>query len=157
MRKKKMKKATARQKKKANKSLIKNLLKAKKAASPGIVALLLVLVTVVAGYFFYNAVAGNIGNMQNTVNEQMEILFLRTVSINSTCITSFIGNTGIWAIKIVSGFINEQIANLKQSVEIGKDAVKPVYLLGTFSMGLTYTVKLINNFGNVLTFDVTYT
>ena len=152
----KMKKATARQKKRANKSLLKNLLKAKKAASPGIVALLLVLITVVAGFFFYNAVAGNIEIMKDTVNEQMEILLLRTFSINATCITSFIKNTGIWAVQIVSGFINEQIANLEQTVEIGKDVVKPVYVLGTFSRGLTYAVKLVTNFGWDLTFDVSY-
>jgi hypothetical protein len=153
----KMKKATARQKRMASRSPIKNLLKAKKAASPGILALLLTLVTVVAGFFFYNVVAGSLGTMQNTVQEQMEILFLRTVSINSTCITSFIGNTGIWAVQIVSAFVNEQIANLKQKVEIGKDAVKPVYILGTFEKGLTYTVKLVTNFGGSLKFDVTYT
>jgi len=152
-----MKKATVRQKKTGSKSLIKNLLKAKKATSPGIVALLLVLVTVVAGFFFYNVVAGSIGSMQKNVNEQMEILFLRTVSINSTCITSFIGNTGMWAIQIVNAFVNEQIVNLLQSVEIGKDAVKPVYIAGTFSSGLTYSVKLVSNFGSALTFDVTYT
>jgi len=152
-----MKKATARQKKTVSRSPIKNLLKAKKAASPGIVALLLILITVVSGFFFYNAVAGNIGSMTNTVQEQMEILFLRTFRINSTCITSFIGNTGIWAIKIVSAFINDQIANLKQSVDIGKDAVKPVYILGTFGKGLTYVVKLVSNFGKALTFDITYT
>lgn len=152
-----MKKATVRQKNRANKSLIKNLLKAKKANSLALVTLLLVLVTLVAGFFFYNAVAGNIGNMQNTVKEQMEIVFLRTFSINSTCITSFIGNTGMWAIRIVSAFINDQIANLLQNVEIGKDLVKPVYLLGTFSKGLTYSVKLISNFGSALTFDIPYT
>ena len=152
-----MKKTTARQKKKANKNLLKNLLKAKKAVSPGIVALLLVLVTVIAGFFFYNVIAGSLGTMQNTAQEQMQILFLRTFNINSTCITSFIGNTGIWAIRIVSAFINDQVANLKQSVDIGKDLVKPVYILGTFSRGFTYTVKLISNFGSALTFDIAYT
>ena len=152
-----MKKATTRQKKKTNKSLLKTLLKAKKATSPGIVALLLVLVIAVAGFFFYNFVSGSIGTMQNNVQEQMEILFLRTFSINSTCITSFIGNTGMWAVQIVSGFVNKEIANLKQVVEIGKDIVKPVYILGTFAEGLSYSVKLISNFGSALTFDVTYT
>lgn len=152
-----MKKTTTRQKKRANKSLLKNLLKAKKATSPGIVALLLTLITVVAGFFFYNVVAGSIGSMTNNVQEQMKILFLRTFSINSTHITSFIGNTGMWAVQIVSAFINDHIANLMQSVEIGKDAVKPVYILGTFAMGLTYTVKLVSNFGSALKFDITYT
>lgn len=151
-----MKNATVRQKKKTNKSFVENVLKAKKAASTAIVTLLLVLITIVAGFFFYNVVAGNIGKMQSTVHEQMEILFLRTFSINGTCITSFIGNTGMWALQIVSAFVNEQIANLLQSVEIGKDVVKPVYILGTFAKGLTYTVKVVSNFGSALTFDVPY-
>lgn len=151
-----MKKATARQKKTVSRGFIKNLLKAKKATSPGIVALLLTLITVVAGFFFYNTVAGSLGTMQNTVQEQMEILFLRTVSINSSCITSFIGNTGIWSVQIVSAFVNEQIANLKQSVEIPKSAVEPVYILGAYAKGLTYTVKVVSNFGSALIFDVTY-
>jgi hypothetical protein len=151
-----MEKATVRQKKKANKSLVKNLLKAKKATSPAVVALSLVLVTLIAGFFFYNMVAGSIGSMQKNVKEQMEILFLKTVSINSTCITSFITNTGMWAIQIVSAFVNEQIANLLQNVEIGKDAVQPVYIVGTFSKGLTYTVKLVSNFGGALTFNIPY-
>ena len=151
-----MKKVTARQKKKANKSLVKNLLKAKKATSQAITALLLVLVTLVAGFFFYNMVSGSVGSMQKDAKEQMKILFLRTFSINSTCITSFIGNTGIWAVQIVNAFVNEQIANLMQNVAIGKDAVQPVYILGTFSKGLTYTVKLVSNLGGALTFDVPY-
>ena len=149
-------KATAQQKKRSSKSFIEDLLKAKKAASPGIVALLLILITVVAGFFLYNAVAGNLSIMQNTVQEQMEILLLRTFNINSTCIVSVIKNTGIWAVQIVNAFVNEQIAKLRQAVEIGKDIAKPVYILGTFSKGLTYTVKLISNFGSALTFDITY-
>jgi len=117
------------------------LLKARKAASPGIVALLLILITVVAGFFLYNAVAGNLSIMQNTVQEQMEILLLRTFNINSTCIISVIKNTGIWAVQIVNAFVNEQIAKLRQAVKIGKDITKPVYILGTFSKGLTYTAN----------------
>lgn len=152
-----MKKTTAQQKKALNTRFIKNLLKGKKAASPGIVALLLVLMTVVAGSFFYNVVAGSIGRMTNTPQERMETLFLRTVNINSSCIVSFIGNTGIWAVNIVKAFVNEQIANLGQSIAIDKDTVKPVYILGTFAKGLTYTVKLVSNFGSALTFHITYT
>ncbi|MFQ5999644.1 MAG: hypothetical protein ACE5J6_02580, partial [Candidatus Bathyarchaeia archaeon] len=151
-----MKKATARQKKMASIRRLKKLFTSKKATSPGIVALLLVLITVVAGFFFYNVVAGSIGSMTSNVQEQMEILFLRSVSINATHITSFIGNSGIWAVNIVSAYINDQIGNLFQSVEIEKGSVEPVYILGTFTKGLTYTVKLMSNFGSSLKFEVTY-
>jgi len=151
-----MRKATARQKNTARRRL-KSLLTTKKATSPGIVALLLVLTTLVAGFFFYNMVSGSIGSMTKNVKEQMEILFLKSVNINGTCITSFIGNNGIWAINIMSAYVNDQIANLMQNVEIEKDSVKPVYIVGTFSRGLTYAVKLISNFGTPITFDVPFT
>jgi len=149
-------KTAARQKNTARRRL-KNLLTTKKATSLGIVTLLLVLITLVAGFFFYNMVSGSIGVMTKNVQEQIEILFLKSVNINSTCITSFIGNNGMWAISIMSAYVNDQIANLQQSVEIGKDSVEPVYILGTFSRGLTYAVKLVSNFGSPVTFDVPFT
>jgi len=136
---------------------LKSLLTTKKATSQAFATLLLVLVTLVAGFFFYNMVSGSIGTMTKNVKEQMEILFLKSVNINSTCITSLIGNNGMWAISIVNAYVDDQIANLQQSVEIGKDSVEPVYILGTFTRGLTYAVKLVSNFGSPMTFDVTFT
>ena len=118
---------------------------------------MLVPVTLVAGFFFYNNIMKSVGTMTNSVQTRMETLFLETFSTNATCITFFIGNSGMWAIRIVSAFINDQIANLFQNVEIGKNLVKPVYVFGTFSKGLTYGVKLISNFGGALTFDIPYT
>jgi len=149
-------KAAARQKNTARRRL-KSLLTTKKATSQAFAALLLVLVTLVAGIFFYNMVSGSIGTMTKNVKEQMEILFLKSVNINSTCITSLIGNNGMWAISIMNAYVNDQIANLQQNVEIGKNSVEPVYILGTFSKGLTYAVKLVSNFGSPMTFDVTFT
>lgn len=150
-----MGRATARQKNTARRRL-KSLLTTKKATSPGIVALLLVLTTLVAGFFFYNMVSGSIKSMTNNVQEQMEILFLRSVSINATHIESLIGNSGIWAVSIMNAYVNDQIASLKQIVEIQKDSVEPVYILGTFTRGLTYAVRLVTNFGSPITFDVTF-
>ena len=142
--------------KKTARRRLKSLLTTKKATSQAITALLLVLITLVAGFFFYNMVSGSIGTMTKNVKEQMEILFLKSVTINSTCITSFIGNNGMWAINIMNAYVNDQIANLQQSVQIGKDSVEPVYILGTFSKGLTYAVKLVSNFGTPITFDVSF-
>jgi hypothetical protein len=151
----KLGKASVRQKKMARRRL-KSLLTTKKATSQAFGALLMVLVTLVAGLFFYNIISGSIASMTKNVNEQMETLFLKSVDINSTCITSFIGNSGMWAINIMNAYINNQIANMQQSVEIGKDSVQPVYILGTFSRGLTYAVKLVSNFGSPITFEVPF-
>jgi hypothetical protein len=151
----KLGKATTRQKKTARRRL-KSLLTTKKATSQVFGALLMVIVTLVAGLFFYNMISGSIGSMTKNINEEMETLFLKSVDINSTCITSFIGNSGMWTISIMNAYINDQIANLQQSVEIGKNSVEPVYILGTFSSGLTYVVKLVSNFGGPITFDVSF-
>jgi len=152
-----MARSTARQKNTARRRRLKNLLTTKKASSPAIVALLLIITTLVAGFFFYNMVTGYMGVMVSNVQEQMEVLFLRSFSINSTHITSFIGNKAISAISIISALINGEIGELLQSVEIERGSVEPVYILGAFDKGLTYSVKLASNFGSSLTFDVSYT
>jgi len=152
----KMKKATARQKNAAVRRRLKDMLTTKRATSPAIVALLLILTTLVAGFFFYNFVMGSMGSMTSNFQEQMELLFLKSVSINSTHITSYVGNKGMWAMSIMDAYINDQIGKLLQSVEIEKDSVKPVYILGSFTKGLTYAVKLVTNVGGSLKFNVEY-
>lgn len=152
-----MKRSTVRQKNTARRRRLKDLLTTKKAASPGIVALLLIIITLVAGIFFYNMVTGYMGVMVSTVQEQMQALFLRSFSMNCTHITSLIGNKAISAISVMNAFINGEIGRLLQSVNIEKGSVEPVYVLGSFDKGLTYTVKLATNFGSSLTFDVSYT
>jgi len=156
MRRIKMRKVTARQKRTTRRHQLKRLLTARKATSMGIVVLLLVLVTLVAGFFFYNYVIGHMGVMQDNFQEQMELLFLKSFSINATRIISFIGNKGIWAINVVSASVNNHVASILRSVQIDKNAVEPVHILGTFARGLTYTVKLGTNFGSSLNFDVTF-
>jgi len=135
---------------------LKRLVTARKASSTAIVALLLVIVTLVSGFFFYDYVMAHVGTMKQDFQEQMELLFLKSVSVNDTHIIPFIGNKGIWAINIVSAYVNSQVARLLQSIEIGKDSIEPVYILGEFTRGLTYTVRLMTNFGDPLDFDVTY-
>jgi len=152
-----MKRPTARQKKTAHRRRLKDLLTTKKATSPGIVALLLIIVTLVAGLFFYNFVSGCIEIMVYNVQEQMEVLFLRSVSMNCTHITSLIGNRGVSSISIMGAYVNGEFGELLQSVEIEKDSVEPVCILGAFDKELTYSVKLASNFGSSLTFDVSYT
>jgi len=151
-----MRKVASQQKRATIKHQLKRLVTARKAASLGIAALLLVLVTLISGIFFYSYVVKNIGAMQNNFNEQMELLFLKSFNINSTHIISFIGNKGIWAISIVSAYVNNQIANILRNVQIEKDSIEPVYILGAFTRGLTYTVKLVTNFGGSFSFDITY-
>jgi hypothetical protein len=134
----------------------RNLLKNKNASSMGILMLLLVLTTLVGGYFYYDMVTCSIENMTNTVNEQMTTLLLKAFSINSSCIISYIANTGLWAIKIVKGYVNQQIGNLKQVVEISKDAVESVCILGQFVKGVTYAIELVSNFGSSISFEIAY-
>ena len=152
-----MKRSATRQKNTARRRRLKDLLTTKKATSPGIVALLLIIITLVAGFFFYSMVTGYMEIMIYNVQEQMEVLFLRSFSMNRTHVTSFIGNKAVSAISIMSAYINGEIGELLRSVEIEKGSVEPVYVLGAFDEGLSYAVKLVSNFGGSLTFDVSYT
>ena len=117
---------------------------------------MLIPVTLVAGFFFYNNIMKSVGTMTSSVQTRMETLFLETFSTNATCITFFIGNSGMRAVSIVNAYINDQIAALKQSVEIAKDAVEPVYMLGTFRSGLSYAAKLVSNVGKPITFNIPF-
>jgi hypothetical protein len=134
----------------------RNLLKNKKASSTGILMVLLVLTTLVGGYFYYDRVGGSIENMTNKVNEQMTTLLLRTFSINASCITSYIANTGLWAIKIVSAYVNQHAGTLNHIVEISKDAVEAVCIVGQYVKGATYIIELVNNFGSSISFEIVY-
>lgn len=134
----------------------RNIVRNRKASSMGIVMLLLVLTTLVGGYFYYDMVSGSIENMTTKVNEQMTSLFLKTFNINSSCITSYIANTGLWAIKIVNAYVNQQCMSLERIVEISKDAIEPVFIIGQYMKGIKYTIELVNNFGTSISFDIVY-
>ena len=135
---------------------MKKLFISRKGTSAVLATLLLTLVTVAAGIFFYNHVTGCVDNMKTNLNTQLSLLLLETANINSTHITAYIKNTGSAAISIINAYVNSMPALLTRGVEIAAASVAPTYIMGAYMIGTTYHVKLASVLGTLLTFDVTF-
>ena len=128
----------------------------KKGSSLVLGTVMLIVVTLIAGVFFYNYVMGSVQVMTNHFNTQMNLLMLETVNINATHIIAFIRNTGSVMVEVLSAYVNNEIAILIQQVKIAATSTAPAYIRGTYTKGSTYTVKLAGLFGTLLTFQTTF-
>jgi len=135
------------------------LASSKKGSSIVLASVMMIIVTLIGGIFFYNYVMGSVQSMTNNLNTQMSILLLDSVKINSTHISAWIRNTGSSVVSIVNAYVNDQIALLVNEVKVTASSAAVAYISeknGIYSPGSTYTVKLAGMFGTVLTFDVKY-
>lgn len=135
---------------------MRNLKASKKGSSLVLGTAMLVIVTLIAGLFFYNYVMGSVQVMTNNFNTQMSLLMLESVNINATHITAFIRNTGSVVVEILNAYVNNEIALLVQQVKIAAASIAPAYISGTYTKGSTYNIKLAGLFGTLLTFQVTF-
>lgn len=134
---------------------MKKLLDGKKASSMVLGSAMAMIVTLVAGLFFYNFVMNSMQSMAKNYDEQMRQLMLESLNINSTHITALVRNTGKAAANIVNAYVNNAIARLAENVQIAPTSVAAVQILGTYVKGLTYTVKLAGLFGTLIEFQIT--
>jgi len=133
------------------------LASSRKGSSLVLASVLMIIVTLIAGIFFYNFVMGSVQSMTTNLNTQMSILLLDSVKINSTHISAWIRNTGSSVVSVVNAYVNNQIAWLANEVKVGASSEAVAYIGGlAFRPGLIYTVKLAGMFGTLLTFEVNY-
>jgi len=132
------------------------LAKSKKGSSLVIASVLMIIVTLIGGIFFYNYVMGSVQSMTDNLNTQMSILLLDSVKINATHIVAWIRNTGNSVVSVVNAYVNEQIAWLVKEVKVAAASTAVAYISGTYTLGGTYSVKLAGMFGTLLTFSVKY-
>jgi len=135
---------------------MKSLARSKKGSSLVLGVVLLVLVTLVGGIFFYNSVMGSINFSTNAFNTQMKTLLLESANINSTHIVAFLKNVSTKVLDITTAFVNQAPAMLRQALQIAPAALGMASIGGYYSKGTTYTVKLSGLFGVLLAFDVTF-
>jgi len=135
---------------------MRKLARSRKGSSLVLGTLLLIVITLVAGIFFYNTVVGNVFSMTNNFNTQMSLLMLESTYVNATHITAFIRNTGQYTVEILNAYVNSQIALLSQSVKISASSLGITYIKGDYTKGATYSVKLAGMFGTLITFQVTF-
>jgi hypothetical protein len=86
----------------------------------------------------------------------MSALLVQSFTINSTQITAWLQNAGNTLVEITGAYVNGLVAALANTVNIQPGSVGATSLLGDFTEGVTYTVKLLSVFNTVITFDVTY-
>jgi len=135
---------------------MRTLASSKKGSSLVLASVLMIIVTLIAGIFFYNFVMGSVQSMTNNLNTQMSILLVDAVTINSTHISAWIRNTGSSVVNVVNAYVNNQIAWLTQELKIAASSAAVAYISSTYMRGATYTVKLAGMFGTLISFDVTY-
>ena len=124
---------------------MKRLFKNKKGASAVLGVLLIILVTVTMGVFFYSFVSGLVDNMEVNLNTQLSLLFIETVNINTTCITAYIRNTGSAVVNVIYAYVNSIPIALTRLVELAPSVVEPISIYG--ARALTSTM------GNLITFN----
>ena len=132
---------------------MKRTLKNKKGVSTVLGVLLIVLVTVTMGVFFYSYVSGLVDNMKFNLNTQLSLLLIETVNINTTCITAYVRNTGSAIVNIINAYVNSIPAVLSRLVELTPSTVAPIFIYGMYMIGATYQVKLTSTLGTLITFD----
>jgi len=116
------------------------------------------LVSISAGAILYTYVTGLIGTIiTNIPNVQTKPLILNSAYINNTCITADVRNTGnVNTFTITCAFIDEVSYTLSENIEVPPDSTATVCILGKFSKGNTYAIKLVFSNGYAITFYVTY-
>ncbi len=116
------------------------------------------LVSISAGAILYTYVTGLIGTIiTNIPNVQTKPLILNSAYINNTCITADVRNTGnVNTFTITYAFIDEVSYTLSENIEVPPDSIATVCILGKFSKGNTYAIKLVCSNGYAITFYVTY-
>jgi len=135
---------------------MRSLAKSKKGSSLVLGTVLLVIVTLVGGIFFYNTIMGSINFSVNAFNTQMKELLLQSASINSTHITAILTNVSTKTLSITNAYVNQVPALLWQALQLAPAAAGTALIEGKYSPRTTYTVKLAGLFGALITFDVTF-
>jgi len=136
--------------------LMRTLASSKKGSSLVMASVLMIIVTMIGGIFFYNYVMGSVNSMTDNLNTQMSILLLDTVYINGTHIRAWIRNSGSSVVSILNAYVNDQIGLLVREVKIAASSIAVALISGTYIHGSTYSVKLAGMWGTLLTFDVKY-
>jgi len=134
---------------------LKTFITSKSGTTRVLGVLMLIIVTIASGFIFLNFVTGNIDLMKTTFNTQMKSLLLDHFSVNQTHIIIFLRNTADELIEITQAYVNNMLAILQG----GKTIIAPLTtgiatIMGSFTSGNTYEVKLTSFFSIDVSFTV---
>lgn len=118
------------------------------------VLLLTFITAVTAGFLVYPHIMGLIDRMKNAFPAQP--LTLEAVSINETCITLTVRNSGTLNLRIIRICVNDKIYGLAETIVISSGSIKTLQLTGNYVKGNIYKVKLECYPSYFVTFNVPY-
>jgi hypothetical protein len=135
---------------------MKAFLPSKKGTSKVLGTLMAIIITFASGFFFLNFVMSNVDFAKNTFNTQMQGLLLDSFFANTTHIVAFIKNAASQTVELTLAYVNNALATLqKGKVLIAPLSTAAATIVGSFSKGSSYTVKLTNIFNIAIAFSVT--
>jgi FlaG/FlaF family flagellin (archaellin) len=125
-----------------------------KAVSQVLSVMLLVVITVAVGIIFYSFVTGMVGNLTKPASTEPFSLRIDNVVINDTCITVYVRNALDQDITIDTAYVNNEphaiLSLIDNKVTIPKDSTGKVYIIGSYTAGARYEIKIICTSGFTL-------
>ena len=126
-------------------------LKGQRAISPVLTTLLLVLITFAVGILLYAFVTGTVMNLATTESTEPFSLLIENVAFNNTCITVYVRNSRGQDVTVERTYVNSEPRDLFNAVNnkviIPKDSTARIYILGSYTPGTAYEIKLIFSSG----------
>ena len=131
------------------------MLKGQRAISPVLATLLLVLITFAVGILLYAFVSGTVMNLTtNESTQQPFSLLIENVAINNTYITVYVRNSRSQDAFIERAYVNNEphdiFNTVNNKVVVPKNSVAQIYILGSYTAGTLYEIKLILSSGSGL-------
>jgi flagellin-like protein len=132
-----------------------------KAVSAVFSVLLLVIITFVAGIFLYSFISGMMENMTDSSSpNQLFSLRIENIAVNDTCMTICVGNSCGEDVAISRVYINNEPKEICQCAGSGeiipKFSAGAVQIVGTYTAGCSYDIKVIFTSGTSLISYIRY-
>jgi hypothetical protein len=125
-----------------------------KAVSQVLSVMLLVVITVAVGIIFYSFVTGMVGNLAKPASTEPFSLRIDNVVMNDTCITVYVRNALDQDVTIDTAYVNNEPHNIlpliDNKVTIPKNSTGKVYIMGSYTAGARYEIKIICTSGFTL-------
>lgn len=133
-------------------------IKNNKAISAIFATLLLIILTCLAGLVFYSFGIGMIEDITESETMQPFSLSIDTISYNNICMWIYVRNGLDRDLGVMELYINNKPYNAYNSEfcfdTIPQKSIMPIYVLGSFSSGCMYNIKIIFDSGHVVYYPI---
>ena len=138
-----------------------SIVSCRKAISAVFSILLIVIITFVAGILLYSFVSGMMENItDSSSSNQLFSLHIENVALNSTCMTIYVGNSLNDDVGVTKVYVNNEPHDLlfatDKGVIIPESSSGPVYVMGSYTPGGMYDIKVVFHSGQSLITIVRY-